>query len=254
MQLFLMDIDDTLTTHGQITAPAFQSMWDLHRAGIRVIPITGRPAGWCDHIARMWPVEAVIGENGAFYYRYDRINHRMQRHSFQNESDRLEGINRLEIMRNRVLNDVPGCAISADQSFRVSDLAIDFCEDVEPLDSDAVEAICSIGHELGLTCKISSIHVNCWFGEFNKLNSLKNYLQNNFSQTLDELQDQICFIGDSPNDEPVFSVVRQSVAVSNIATFLDRLNHRPAYMTHHASGAGFNEAVQVILGKRNAEL
>ncbi|HEU0290571.1 MAG TPA: HAD hydrolase family protein, partial [Burkholderiales bacterium] len=66
----LCDIDDTLTTGGRLTAGAYGAMERLQQAGLPVIPITGRPAGWCDHIARMWPVAAVVGENGAFYFRY----------------------------------------------------------------------------------------------------------------------------------------------------------------------------------------
>ena len=58
------DIDDTLTTQGRLTADAYAAVERLHRAALTVVPITGRPAGWCDHIARMWPVSAVVGENG----------------------------------------------------------------------------------------------------------------------------------------------------------------------------------------------
>ena len=75
----LTDIDDTLTTHGRLTAQAYAALERLRAAGRRVIPITGRPAGWCDHIARMWPVDAVVGENGAFYMRYDAASRRLVR-------------------------------------------------------------------------------------------------------------------------------------------------------------------------------
>ncbi len=44
------------------------AIWKLKEAGKVVVPITGRPAGWCDHIARMRPVDAIVGENGAFYF------------------------------------------------------------------------------------------------------------------------------------------------------------------------------------------
>src|SRR6266536_6154077 len=67
----LTDIDDTLSTGGRVSAEAYAAMERLRRAGLLVIPITGRPAGWCDHIARMWPVDAVVGENGAFWMRFD---------------------------------------------------------------------------------------------------------------------------------------------------------------------------------------
>jgi len=62
------DIDDTITTGGRIPACAFDALWRLKERGMKVVPITGRPAGWCDHIARMWPVDGVVGENGAFYF------------------------------------------------------------------------------------------------------------------------------------------------------------------------------------------
>ena len=73
------DIDDTLTTDGLLLAESFAALWSLHEAGIRVVPVTGRPAGWCDHIARMWPVAGVVGENGAFSFAYDRSRKWMER-------------------------------------------------------------------------------------------------------------------------------------------------------------------------------
>ena len=66
----LCDIDDTLSTAGRLSAEAYGALERLKEAGLLVVPVTGRPAGWCDHIARMWPVDAVVGENGAFYFRY----------------------------------------------------------------------------------------------------------------------------------------------------------------------------------------
>ena len=75
----LTDIDDTLTVNGRLPAPIFAAMERLKNAGIKTIPITGRPAGWCDHIARMWPIDGLVGENGAFYFRYDDSRKKMQR-------------------------------------------------------------------------------------------------------------------------------------------------------------------------------
>ncbi len=65
----LFDIDDTLTSEGRLTAEAYGALERLHEAGLLTVPVTGRPAGWCDHIARMWPVDAVVGENGSCYLR-----------------------------------------------------------------------------------------------------------------------------------------------------------------------------------------
>ena len=67
----LTDIDETVSTHSRLTAEAYGAMEALKKAGFRVIPVTGRPAGWCDLIARFWPVDAVVGENGAFWMWHD---------------------------------------------------------------------------------------------------------------------------------------------------------------------------------------
>ena len=84
----LLDIDDTLTTHGRLTVDAYAALERLRAAGKLVIPVTGRPAGWCDHIARMWPVDAVVGENGAFYMRYDRDARRLVKRFVVDEAER----------------------------------------------------------------------------------------------------------------------------------------------------------------------
>jgi HAD superfamily hydrolase (TIGR01484 family) len=254
LKYFFCDIDDTLTAGGKLVPESFSSLWRLNEAGIEVIPVTGRPAGWCDHIARMWPVAAVIGENGAFTYSYDRNRRRMRRMSLIDESDRRQGREKLERIRERVLREVPASRIAADQAFRTTDLAIDFCEDVvPPLSRDEIDRICSIAEEEGATWKISSIHINCWFGSFDKVSGVRGFLADR-GQNLDspEVQDSVTFIGDSPNDEPLFAALIHSIAVANIRTFLDRLSRMPAYITKKDSATGFTEAVQVILEKRIA--
>ena len=113
VQALLVDIDDTITSAGKLTARAYAALERLHRANVRVIPVTGRPAGWCDHIARMWPVDAVIGENGAFYFFYDgtRLHKR-----FQDALEiRRQKRARLEALSAHILAAVPGCALASDQ-------------------------------------------------------------------------------------------------------------------------------------------
>ena len=252
LKFFFCDIDDTLTSGGLLTSESFSAIWRLHQSGIEVVPVTGRPAGWCDHIARMWPVAAVIGENGAFTYSYDREERKMRRVSLIDEQERTRGREKLERVRERVLREVPASRISADQAFRTIDLAIDFCEDVvPPLSPEQIDRICAIIEEEGATYKISSIHINCWFGSFDKVSGVRAFLDGRGRKLEDrEVQDSISFIGDSPNDEPLFAAVRTSIAVANIRTFVDRLNRMPAYITERESAAGFSEAVQVILAKR----
>src|SRR5215470_11137470 len=129
----LVDIDDTLTTDGRLTAEAYIALERLSQASFLVVPITGRPAGWCDHIARMWPVDAVVGENGAFYFRYDAVAHKLEKRFLVPADERAANRRRLEAVRDRILAAVPGAALASDQLYREADLAIDFCEDVPPL-------------------------------------------------------------------------------------------------------------------------
>lgn len=171
----------------------------------------------------------------------------MKRHFFQSIADREHGITLLKRMRERVLNEIPGCGISADQDFRYADLAIDFCEDVDPLPREEIQKICSIAEELSLTYKVSSIHVNCWYGDFDKLSCMKRFIQDYTGQSLNQLSDKIVFTGDSPNDEPMFAGVPHSIAVANINRFLPELTHLPGFVTSQESGKGFVEAVKHIL-------
>ncbi len=244
LRYFFTDIDDTMTHGGLLPASAYTAIWKLSEHGVNVVPVTGRPAGWCDHFARMWPVEGVIGENGAFYFSYDRAHNRMNRVYLLTEDERLAGQQGLERIRKRVLKEVPGCQISADQPYRIADLAIDFCEDVAPLSKEDIRQICRIVEEEGATYKVSSIHVNCWYGDHNKVTCLKHFLRDVTHQSL------IVFIGDSPNDEPMFQELEHSIAVANIRNFIADLHYHPTYITTHEAAEGFTEAVDSILCKR----
>src|SRR6266536_117802 len=110
----LTDIDDTISTGGRVTAEAYAAMERLRRAGLLVIPITGRPAGWCDHIARMWPVDAVVGENGSLYMRHDDRKGKLRKRYVVDAASRRATIARLRRIGETILCTVPGCALASD--------------------------------------------------------------------------------------------------------------------------------------------
>lgn len=248
----LTDIDDTLTTEGRLPADAYSALEQLESAGIQVIPITGRPAGWCDHIARMWPVRAVVGENGAFYYAYDRTARRMKTHYWADAHTRAANRTRLNAIRDRVLREVPGTAVASDQDYRVADLAIDFCEDVPALPEQAITQIVHIFQDAGAQAKVSSIHVNGWFGDYDKLSMTRTLFERELGVNIEQALADSLFIGDSPNDEPMFEFFPISVGVANIQAQLHRLTHRPAYVAAHHGGGGFVEMAQRLLQARGA--
>jgi HAD superfamily hydrolase (TIGR01484 family) len=246
----LCDIDDTLTTGGRLTADAFAAMERLERAGLQVVPITGRPAGWCDHIARMWPVAAVVGENGAFSFCYDRAARVMRRRYAQDATTRAAQREQLHQIGASILREVPGAAIAADQAYRETDLAIDYCEDVPRLPREAVDRIVALMQARGLTAKVSSIHVNGWFGAYDKLAATRRLVREDFRADLDATRGSYVFVGDSPNDAPMFGFFPHSVGVANIGVFAGRLEHEPKYVTAASGGAGFREVADFLLAAR----
>lgn len=250
MRGVLTDIDDTLSTGGRIAAQAYAAMERLRAAGLLVIPITGRPAGWCDHIARMWPVDAIVGENGALYMLRDRVTGKLRKRYVATDAERASNRLRLAEVGRSILRQVPGATLASDQPYRESDLAIDFCEDVPRLPDEAIDRIMALMREAGMSAKMSSIHVNGWFGTYDKLVMTRILLRDEFGVDLDSERARYVFIGDSPNDAPMFEFFPSAVGVANVRAFAARLTAFPAYVTDGESGAGFAELVAHLLASR----
>ena len=247
IRVVLTDVDDTLSTDGRITPQAFDALARLRAAGKCVVPITGRPAGWCDHIARMWPVDAVVGENGALYMWHDDAARKLRRRFIVDEATRRANRARLAVIGERILAGVPGCALASDQLYREADLAIDFCEDVSPLPRDAVDRIVALMEAEGMTARVSSIHVNGWFGAYDKLTMTRQLFGEVFATDLDAERARFVFVGDSPNDAPMFAFFPHAVGVANVRAAADRIATLPAYVTRAEAGAGFAELVDFLL-------
>lgn len=248
----LTDIDDTLTLHGRLPGEAFVALERLRRAGIRVVPITGRPAGWCDMIARQWPVDGVVGENGAFYFRYDDDGKKMHRVYAQSAAERSANTERLWAMARDVLAEFPGTAIASDQAYREIDVAIDFCEDVPALPLATAQAIAARFHAGGAAAKVSSIHVNAWFGAHDKLSMSRRFLTEAFGIDSGSEIERIAYCGDSPNDAPMYAYFPNGIGVANIRPFAGMMSHLPRYVTDGEGGHGFAEFAAAVLAARGA--
>lgn len=250
VQFLFTDIDDTLTESGQLHADAYAALWNLKNNGIQVIPVTGRPAGWCEMIARMWPVIGVVGENGAFYFRYH--NQKMKRYFQIDEIKQNESNIKLKKIAQEVLQKIPGTALASDQFCRMMDVAIDFCEDVPALSKNDVQKIVKIFESHGATAKVSSIHVNAWFGSYDKLSMCKQFVQNELQLNLETQQELFAFSGDSPNDEPMFAYFQQSFAVANIQNFINILKHKPKFVASKEAGSGFVQIAECLLNSKKS--
>ncbi len=240
----MCDIDDTITTDGKLSAAAYSALWELSESGIAVIPVTGRPAGWCDLIVRQWPVKAVIGENGAFVYYLENG----LRRTFTHPEVSTDIKTRLFDLEKACLSSVEGCRVAKDQFSRIYDLAIDFGEEPPHLGFEAAERIKDICLEHGAVAKVSSIHVNAWFGNYDKLSMAQLFMTEVLREI--DIKKQVLFFGDSPNDEPMFSFFPHSCAVANIKQFLDKLTHPPTYIAEKESGEGFAQCVKRFLAVR----
>jgi 3-deoxy-D-manno-octulosonate 8-phosphate phosphatase KdsC-like HAD superfamily phosphatase len=131
------------------------------------------------------------------------------------------------------------------------DLAIDFCEDIEPLSVHlTVQEIVSIFVRHGAQAKISSIHVNGWFGDYNKLTMSLRFLQEQFGLSAEQSKIHCAFSGDSPNDEPMFAFFPKSFAVANIQNFISTLGCKPKFVSPSCGGLGFAEISRVLISAR----
>jgi hydroxymethylpyrimidine pyrophosphatase-like HAD family hydrolase len=173
----------------------------------------------------------------------------MVRRYWKSGAEREADRSRLGRIEKEILRLVPGCRVSADQPYREADLAIDFCEDVPALPMAEVEKIVACFEQAGAQAKISSIHVNGWFGDYDKLAMTRILFREQFGCDLAAVRDAVLFAGDSPNDEPMFAYFPHSVGVANVRTFVPRMIHPPAWVTEREGGLGFAELAMVLLNR-----
>ncbi len=252
------DIDDTLTTIGSITPDALAALHDLKAAGFEVIAITGRPAGWSEPFARDWPVDAIVAENGSVLLSFnpkkvlqankngrDKLSKRYQ----QSDAKRTANYARMQHIAARVLREVPSTLLAQDSAGRETDMAIDHSEFTH-LAPEHIAAVLRIMQGEGMNATVSSIHINGWFGDHNKLEGARWIVRELLQRDLDAEMDCWVYIGDSTNDQMMFEAFPHSVGVANIRRFEAQLSHQPRYITEGERGAGFAEVAAALLDAR----
>ncbi|MEO8280714.1 MAG: HAD-IIB family hydrolase [Ideonella sp.] len=243
----LTDIDDTLTADGAITDDAFRALGQLSDAGIPVIAITGRPMGWSEPFARSWPITAIVAENGAVALFREAGD--LQIEYVQDEATRAANALRLQQVAQAVLGAVAGARLARDSAGRVTDIAIDHSEFAH-LDPPAIEQVVAIMKAAGMNATVSSIHINGWFGDHDKLSGARWMLRRLFGRELDAELGQWAYVGDSTNDQQMFAHLPLSVGVANLLRFADQLTVWPRYLTAAERGAGFAELTARVLNAR----
>jgi 3-deoxy-D-manno-octulosonate 8-phosphate phosphatase KdsC-like HAD superfamily phosphatase len=248
IRFVLFDIDDTITEAGLLPEASYSALWALKRAGVAAVPVTGRPAGWCDLIARQWPVAGVVGENGAFAF-FMKEGH-LQRLFHPAAPAPESSRERLAVLGNEAMRRVPGVRLAKDQPYRLFDIALDFAEEPPALGLDEALEVKKIFEAGGARAKVSSIHVNAWFGDYDKLSMSELFLSSILGWNPMLFPRAAIFFGDSPNDEPMFERFELSCGVANVRRFYDVMKHPPAYVTDEPYGRGFAEGIRSILASK----
>jgi HAD superfamily hydrolase (TIGR01484 family) len=246
----LTDIDDTLTTEGAVPAEVVDALGALRAAGLHVIPITGRPVGWSEPFARSWPVDAIVAENGAVALTRDATGD-LRKLYVQDEATRQANFARMQQVAQRIVREIPRATVSRDSGGRETDIAIDHSEFVH-LPQACIDEIVAVMRAEGMNATVSSIHVNGWYGNHNKLSGARWIVRTLLGRDLDVELDRWVYVGDSTNDVLMFQHFIHSAGVANIRRFEHQLAYKPKYVTQGERGVGFIEVARAILSSRHS--
>ena len=241
----LTDIDDTLTCDGAIQPAARQALQALDQAGVPVIAITGRPAGWSEPFALAWPVRAIVAENGGVMLRR-AASGKVQHEFAQTAPERADNLARLQACAKAVLQEVPGAVLAQDSPGRLTDIAIDHSEFAR-LSPAQIDQVVAVMRAHGLTATVSSIHVNGWIGEHSKWTAASWAVETVTGDAFEPAR--WLYVGDSTNDQLMFERMPLSVGVANIARFWDELRAKPTFVTERERGEGFAEVAAALLAR-----
>jgi HAD superfamily hydrolase (TIGR01484 family) len=237
------DVDGTMTTGDRIEAATYAALERLGNAGIPVIMVTGRPAGFGQAFMKMTPVLACVTENGGVTF--VREGRKLIKQYGVPAASLPEWRRRMNDAAVDVMSKVPGARLSSDSKYREVDLAIDWNEEVQLSREDA-EMCVALLQKAGFTAARSSVHVNFGPPHFDKLSACVQVVRRVLGGSEHELASYV-YVGDALNDAPMFGGFPTSVGVSNIRAWWDELAHKPAYITERPEGAGLRELVEHVL-------
>lgn len=244
----LTDIDDTLTTEGAITTDALDALHRLKTAGLHVAAITGRPLGWSEPFAIAWPVDAIVAENGGVAL--IRQSTGVEVEFAQDAATRATHAQRLREVAERILREIPQAQLARDSAGRVTDIAIDHSEFTSS-SPEYIAQVAALMRSEGMHASVSSIHVNGWYGDHDKRSAARWIVRRLYGLELDDEPQRWIYVGDSTNDQALFSSLPLTFGVANLLRFEHELLHWPRYLTRGERGAGFAEVVDRIMDARS---
>lgn len=238
------DIDDTLTDEGHLRPSTYEAICATRARGLRVVLITGRPAGWGATLASLVPVDAVVAENGAVAF-IPRAGRTLEQHFFDPATERESWPKRLAAIRHDVLG-LHFARQSNDSFMRISDVAFDIGE-TQHLGVEEIAAIKSIVLSHGARFAASAIHAHATYSGADKWRGAAFLAETLWGEPAETLRRDYVFVGDSNNDAAAFAGFERSVGVANVLPSLSRLDAPPKFVTTQPGGAGFVELCSYLL-------
>jgi HAD superfamily hydrolase (TIGR01484 family) len=245
VRFVLTDMDETLTYRGRLSARVYAALERLQEKGLKVIPVTAAPAGWCDQMARMWPVDGVVAENGGVFISRAENGHGARREFWHDEPGRREVAERLASIGERILQRAPEAALADDQPFRLTSLAFAMPEH----ETTRREIIASL-REAKANVTLNNLWVLAWLGGYDKLSAARRFLSRAYGLDIDADPDAVLYCGDSTNDAPMFGHFRHTIGVSTVRRYLPEIPTPPRWITQGPGGEGFVEAAEAVLASR----
>lgn len=248
VRFVLTDMDETLTYQGRLAATTYHALERLQQADIKIIPVTAAPAGWCDQMARMWPVDGVIGENGGLFFERASGGHGLVRKFWHDAADQPEITARLAEIGRFVRNAVPDAKYAEDQPFRLTSVAF-----AQPDDAESRNAIIAALRLAGANVTVNNLWVLGWLGGYDKLAMTRRVMAETYGIDIDTDRDAVLYVGDSTNDAPMFGFFRHTVGVSTVTRYLDEITVPPNWIAAGPGGVGFVEAANAVIRSRELE-
>ncbi|PSN17335.1 HAD family hydrolase [filamentous cyanobacterium CCP5] len=237
IRLVATDVDGTLTQAGKFSPRLLQTLEALQTAGMPVILVTGRSAGWVSALVNYLPVAGAIAENGCLYFPKADAEP-----AFLTPIDDIAAHRQaLEAMFATLQQTIPYLQPATDNPYRLTDWTFDVAG-LSQADIDACAAAC-LDAGWGFTYSNVQGHIK---PRFDKADGLLVVLRRVFPEGRLE---QGLTVGDSPNDQPLFNreIFAHSVGVANVREYGDRMEHFPAYIAERSEVAGFGELCQQLL-------
>lgn len=235
IQIVVTDVDDTLTRQGRLEGATLDALARLLRVGIRVIPATAASAGWASLMAAMWPVDAVIAENGGVSF--VRNGNSVTQHFAGGRPPQLDAL------AKTLRGAFPELEDADDQPFRQSSIAFKRLPDAAA-NRRVLDALPS----LGASGTVNSLWLLAWPGNWDKLSATSALLEREYGQRLDTVRNNVLYVGDSQNDQAMFAGLPYTVGVSTVVEH--DLETWPSWITKGPGGPGFVEVVDRLLKAR----